>query len=84
MDLAYASGAPLSATQTFAVEIRDSARVLLGTPFELVDGDPLTVASMTTYTVDLSEFAGKLIRVSFVMTAIDACFPINLDNVRFQ
>jgi len=89
-DIAYASGAAFDPDganpQFWALNVRDPASDdILTTEFKTEDGvDPQALQTMTTRSVDLSDYAGDLVRIDFELNAQDDCFPVNLDNFRFE
>ena len=74
----YNSG--FDTNQQFRVEIRDTNDVVLRTVFATQPGDPL-LASWTQRSADLSSFAGRTVRVAFVVNAGEYFLDVGLDNV---
>lgn len=83
-DMAYLnSTGSFSPSQNLSLQILSAdGEDVLETPF-LTETQPTEVLELTTYEVDLSDYAGEEVRISFVATVVDGCFAVNLDHFRF-
>jgi hypothetical protein len=66
--------------QQFSVEIRDTNDVVLSTVFTTRPGDPL-FAGWTQRSADLTAFAGRTVRLAFVVNAGESFLDVGLDDV---
>ncbi|NLE84922.1 MAG: hypothetical protein GX607_00845 [Myxococcales bacterium] len=83
-DMAYSSETEFSEDQNLAFRVLSTDDDLLDPLFITENGvDDLEVLDMTTYWVDLSDYAGEEIRIALIATVFDDCFGINLDHFRF-
>ena len=69
--------------QQFEVEIRDTNDVVLRTVFSTQPGDP-TLQSWTQRSADVSSFAGRTVRVAFVVNAGESFLDVDLDQVSLR
>ncbi len=83
-DMAYESHAAFSvASQFIAINIRDEADTILATPFKTMGGNPLVVAAMTEFEVDLSAFDGQMVGLDFEVSA-PSPLDVALDRIRIE
>ena len=68
--------------QQVLVEIRDTNDVVLRTVFSTQPGDP-TLQNWTQRSADVSSFAGRTVRVAFVVNAGENFLDVDLDDVRW-
>ncbi|MHC4404882.1 MAG: hypothetical protein ACYTG0_34985 [Planctomycetota bacterium] len=84
-DMEYRSHTGLQlGQQELAVTIRNATTdATLAYLFRTVPGDPLTVATMTTFSGDVSAFGGQAVRLSVDMIVNNLWFDAAFDNFRF-
>jgi len=71
------------AGQYIAVNLRDTTTdAIIATVFKTTAGDPLVLAGMTPYSVDLSPWAGTTVRIDFEMMVNLNWMDVGYDNFR--
>jgi cysteine-rich repeat protein len=81
-DMAYRNSGSFEVnTQFIALHVKNpTTGAILATPFKTNSGSPLSVTTMTNFSVDLSAFSGQLVRLELNFQVQNTCMDVMFDN----